>query len=76
MGSEYSGEGDDFDGNFIPALKPKGKKVPTEFKAAATGGKKRAQKVKKDLNYTFCPLSHRLSTLRLISKHFCQHPML
>lgn len=76
IGSGYSGEGDDFDGDFIPALKPKGKKVPTALAFKATGGKKRVQKVKKDLNYTFCPLSHRLSILRLISKHFCQHPML
>ena len=38
-----------------------------------TGGKKR---VKKDPNYTFCPLPHRLSILRLMGKHFCQHPIL
>ena len=41
----------------------------------ATGGKQCTQRVK-DANYMFCPLSHQLSILCLICKHFCQHPIL
>ena len=35
----------------------------------------RRQKHKK-LSYEFCPLPHRPSILRLLMKHFCQHPLL
>ena len=31
---------------------------------------------KKNLTYEFCPLPHRPSVLRLLTKHFCQHPLL
>jgi len=34
------------------------------------------RKVVRDTNYTFCPLPHRLSILRMMCKHFCQHPIL
>ena len=70
--SELGDEDDKGDGDFVPKLKLKGTKH-NAFKA--TGGKQRAQKVK-DANYMFCPLSHRLSILRLVCKHFCQHPIL
>jgi hypothetical protein len=69
-----SEEDDERDGDFIPRLRLKGKDKPKEVKA--TGGTKRARKVKKDTNYMFCPLPHRLSILRLMCKHFCQHPIL
>jgi len=60
--SDASSEVDDErDADFIPRLKLKGK---DKFKA--TGGKKRARKIEKDANYTFCPLPHRLSILRLM----------
>jgi hypothetical protein len=71
---ESSDEDDEGDTDFVPKLKVKGKNTYQQFKAA--GGKKRAQKVKKDANYMFCPLPHRLSILRLVCKHFCQHPIL
>ena len=73
--NESSDEGDKSDGDFIPArLKLKGKDRSKGFKA--TGGKKCIPTVNKDANYTFCPLPHRLSILRLMGKHFCQHPIL
>ena len=59
--SDSSDEDDEGDGDFVPTLKLK--------------RPKRTQKVK-DANYMFCPLSHRLSILRLVCKHFCQHPIL
>ena len=31
---------------------------------------------KKNLTYKFCPLPHRPSILHLLTKHFCQHPLL
>jgi len=31
---------------------------------------------KRNLGYEFCPLPHRPSILRLLVKHFCQHPLL
>ena len=68
--SDSSDESDENDEDYIPPLKPKGKK-PNNFKA--TRCKKR---VTKDPNYCFCPLSHRLSILRLLCKHYCQHPIL
>jgi hypothetical protein len=71
---ESSAEDDDRDGDFIPRLRLKGKDKPKAVKT--TGGKKRARKVEKDTSYTFCPLPHRLSILRLMCKHFCQHPIL
>ena len=74
MSSESSDEDDPGDDDFVPMFKPKGKKIPKGFKA--TGGNKCVPKVKQDANYTFCPLSHRLSILCLISKHFCQHSIL
>jgi len=73
-GMESSDGDHDSDGDFVPTLKLKERGIPKEFKAR--GYKKRAEKVKKDANYTFCPLSHRLSILRLVCKHFCQHPIL
>ena len=42
----------------------------------AMGGKKHMRKVVRDTNYTFCPIPHRLSILRMMCKHFCQHPIL
>jgi hypothetical protein len=69
---ESSDKDDEGDSDFIPPLKLKGKKIPKKFKA--TGTKK--QKGKRDKAYVFCPLSHRLSILRLVCKHFCQHPIL
>jgi len=69
--SDRDDEGDD---DFIPTLKLKGKNIPKEFKAV--GDKIRTQKVKKDASYVFCPLPHRLSILRLVCKHFCQHSIL
>jgi hypothetical protein len=72
--SEFSDKDDKADGDFIPKLKLKGKAIPKEFRA--TGGKKCRLKVKKDANYIFCPLPHRLSILCLLCKHFCQHPLL
>ena len=71
--SESSNDDDEGDADFIPKLKLK-RNVPKEFRP--TGGKKRGKKVKKNANYTFCPLAHRLSITRLLCKHFCQHPML
>src|SRR5258706_2594425 len=71
--SESGDEDDEGDPDFVPKLKLKGKKRKV-FKA--TGGKKHAQKGKRDTNYMFCPLSHRLSILCLVCKHFCQHSML
>ena len=31
---------------------------------------------KKNLTYEFCPLPHQPSVLHLLTKHFCQHPLL
>ena len=66
--------GDKDDGDFAPRFKAKGTGKSNGFKA--TGGKNCGRNVKKDANYSFCPLSHRLSILRLMGKHFCQHPIL
>ena len=33
-------------------------------------------KPKKQVTYEFCPLPHRLPILCLLTKHFCQHPLL
>ena len=74
MSGESSDEDDMGDDDFIPILKWKGKNKPKGFKAM--GGKKCMPKVKQDANYTFCPLSHQISILCLISKHFCQHSIL
>jgi len=51
-------------------------KLKAKDKFKATGGEKRAQKVEKDANYMFCPLPHQLPIIRLVCKHFCQHPIL
>ena len=40
------------------------------------GAGKQKHKPKTKLSYEFCPLPHRLSILRLLAKHFCQHPLL
>src|SRR5258706_10394842 len=72
--SSNSGDEDDSgDPDFIPKQNPKERKREV---FEATQGKKHAPKGKKDTNYIFCPLSHRLSILCLICKHFCQHSML
>lgn len=34
------------------------------------------EKTSKDPNYVFCPACHRKELLRLLTKHFCQHPLL
>jgi hypothetical protein len=70
--NESSDDGNDGDGDFIPKLKLRGKAVPKKFRL--TGCKKHKAKAK--ANYIFCPLAHRLSILRLVCKHFCQHPLL
>ena len=44
-------------------------------KATKDTCERRKQK-NKNLGYEFCPLSHRPSILRLLIKHFCQHPLL
>ena len=36
----------------------------------------RGKQKKRHLAYEFCPLPHRPSILRLLTKHFCQHPLL
>ena len=67
--SEEDNEGDS---DFIPEFKLK------EMKSNVfntTGGKKHTQKAK-DASYMFCPLSHCLSILHMVCKHFCQHPIL
>jgi len=70
--SDGSSEVDDErDADFIPRLKLK---VKDKFKAM--GGEKCMRKVEKDTNYMFCPLPHRLPIIRLVCKHFCQHPIL
>ena len=51
-----SNGGDKHDGDFAPKFKAKGTGKPNGFKA--TGGKNCGRNVKKDANYTFCPLSH------------------
>ena len=72
VSGDSSDEEDEGDGDFVPITKGKG--IPKAFKA--TGGKKHAPKFQKDANYAFCPLAHRLSIINLVSKHFCQHPIL
>ena len=72
--NESSDKGNEGDANFIPKLQLKRKKIPQDFRAV--GDEQRTQKVKKDANYMFCPLSHHLSILRIMCKHFCQHPIL
>ena len=42
------------------------------LKYSREGGKQK----KRNLSYEFCPLPHRPSILRLLMKHFCQHPFL
>jgi len=54
--NESSEEDDENDVDFVPQLKLKGKGKSKVFKAM--GGKKRARKVERDANYTFCPLPH------------------
>jgi len=71
---ESSDEDDDTDGDYIPRLKLKGRNKSNTFKAK--GGRTRAQRVDNYTNYTFCPLLHRLSILRMLCKRFCQHPIL
>jgi len=36
----------------------------------------RGKQKKRHLAYKFCPLPHRPSILHLLTKHFCQHPLL
>ena len=45
-------------------------------KQAAKDDGKRKSKPKKHISYEFCPPAHRLPILRLLSKHFCLHPLL
>jgi len=71
--SDSSDSGDERDPDFIPKLKLHGTKLKVP---EATGGMKRTPNRKRNPNYVFCPLSHRLSILCLVSKHFCQHPIL
>ena len=42
------------------------------LKYSCEGGKQK----KRNLSYEFCPLPHQPSILRLLMKHFCQHPFL
>ncbi len=73
VSSDSSDLGDKGDPNFVPKLKPH----RTKHKVLkATGGKNHAPNRKRDPNYVFCPLSHCLSILCLVCKHFCQHPIL
>ena len=60
------------DSDFVPKFKHKGTK---RSGCQPTGGKQCTRKVK-DTNYMYCPLSHHLSILHLVGKHFCQHPIL
>jgi len=73
ISSDSSDSGDKGDPDFVPKLKPH----RTKHKVLkATGGKNRTPNRKMYTNYIFCPLSHRLSILCLVCKHFCQHPIL
>src|SRR5258706_7355800 len=71
--SSDSGDNDEGDPDFVPKLKLHGMKLKVP---KATRGTERPPNRKRDTSYVFCPLSHRLSVIRLISKHFCQHPIL
>ena len=73
-----SGDDDEGDPDFVPKLKLRGTKLkaPKATAPKATRGTERPPNKKSDTSYVFCPLSHRLSIIRLISKHFCQHPIL
>ena len=71
--SDLGDLGDEGDPDFVPKLKLRRTK-PKVLKA--TGGKERPPNRKRDPNYVFCPLSHQVSIIHLVSKHFCQHPIL
>ena len=45
-------------------------------KKGTKGNSKGGKQKKSNLAYEFCPLPHRPSILRLLMKHFCQHPLL
>ena len=45
-------------------------------KQGTKGSSEGRKKKKKYLSYEFCPLPHRPPILRLLTKHFCQHPLL
>ena len=88
ISTESEQEGGDSDYSYTPSKNPAGRihagmskpskkvnaKVATKRVATDDGGQKR--KAKKQLSYEFCPLIHRVSILRLLSKHFCLHPLL
>ena len=84
-------DNDDYDHNYVPDMIPRdsgcagmskrstlSKKVNTKItpKQAAKDRRTQRSEPKRPLSYEFCPLAHRLSILRLLSKHFCLHPLL
>ena len=80
--SDSEDDGDDVDDGYVPNAKQgkritgsAGKTTPLTSKAKPTEGQ-RKRPPKNTMRYEFCPLPHRLSILRLLAKHFCQHPML
>ena len=56
-----------------PSKKVDPKRIP---KQAPKDNSTRKSKPKKHISYEFCPPAHRLPILRLLSKHFCSHPLL
>jgi hypothetical protein len=80
--SDSEVDGDDGDESYVPnAMRGKhstgsaGKTRRLTSKSKPTEGR-RKRLPKNTTRYEFCPLAHRLSILRLLAKHFCQHPML
>jgi len=80
--SDSDDDGDGLDGSYVPnSMRGKhstgsvNKTTPLTSKVKPTEGRKK-QVPKNTTRYEFCPLPHRLSILRLLAKHFCQHPML
>jgi len=54
------------------------RRVPGASKLSKTLMLKQAanERLKENVAYIFCPLPHRPPILRLLAKHFCQHPLL
>jgi len=80
--SDSEGDGNDDDESYVVnkmrgkrSTGPASKTSPLTSKVKPTEGR-RKRVPKNTTRYEFCPLAHRLSILRLLAKHFCQHPML
>ena len=80
--SDYNGKDEDYNPRKIQwsyrcaQMSKPSKKANVKTTPKQPAGDKSMQKSMEKTSYVFCPPAHRLPIIRLLSKHFCLHPLL